>query len=237
MLSPFWGEFFGTMMLIVLGNGVVAGVLLERSKAQNAGWVVITAGWAFAVTLGIFVAKTFGSNDAHLNPAVTLAFAIQTGNFANIAPYWSAQFSGAFLGAVMVWLHYLPHWNETKNTDLKLAVFCTSPAIRHAAGNMISEVFGTFVLIIGVYAIFSRGSGGVSAGIGPFLVGVLVWAIGLSMGGTSGYAINPARDLAPRLAHFLLPIAGKGPSDWRYAWIPVVAPIVGGAIGGYLLKI
>lgn len=237
MLSPFWGEFFGTMVLIILGTGVVAGVLLEKSKAQNAGWIVITTGWAFAVTLGIFTAKTFGSPDAHLNPAVTLAFAIKSGSFANVSVFFAAQFSGAFAGAIVTWLHYLPHWGETKNPGLKLAVFSTDPAIRHPIANSISEIIGTLVLIIGVYAIFSRGSGGVSAGVGPLLVGVLVWAIGLSMGGTTGYAINPARDLGPRLAHALLPIPGKGSSDWRYAWIPVVAPLVGGALAGVLLRL
>lgn len=237
MQSPFWGEFFGTMVLIILGSGVVAGVLLEKSKAQNAGWIVITAGWAFAVTLGVFTAKTFGSVDAHLNPAVTLAFAIKTGSFENVLPYFSAQFSGAFAGAIVTWLHYLPHWAETKNSDLKLAVFSTSPAMRHPFSNMISEIFGTLVLIIGIYAIFSRGTGGISAGMGPFLVGILVWAIGLSMGGTTGYAINPARDFSPRLAHALLPIPGKGTSDWRYAWVPVVAPLIGGALGGLLMRV
>ena len=237
MLSPFWGEFLGTMVLIILGSGVVAGVLLEKSKAQNAGWMVITAGWAFAVTLGIFTAKTFGSADAHLNPAVTLAFAIQSGSFDKVPVYFTAQFGGAFTGAIVTWLHYLPHWGETKSPGLKLAVFSTDPAIRHPLANIISEITGTLVLIIGVYAIFSKGSGGISAGMGPFLVGVLVWAIGLSMGGTTGYAINPARDLGPRIAHAILPIAGKGSSDWRYAWVPVVAPLAGGAIAGVLLRL
>lgn len=237
MLSPFWGEFLGTMVLIILGSGVVAGVLLEKSKAQNAGWMVITAGWAFAVMLGIFTAKTFGSADAHLNPAVTLAFAIKSGSFENVPLYFAAQFGGAFAGAIVTWLHYLPHWSETKNPGLKLAVFSTDPAIRHPLGNVISEVIGTIVLIVGVYAIFSKNSGGIAAGLGPLLVGVLVWAIGLSMGGTTGYAINPARDLGPRIAHALLPIAGKGTSDWRYAWVPVAAPLAGGAIAGFLLRL
>lgn len=236
MLSPFWGEFLGTLVLITLGTGVVAGTLLEKSKAQNAGWIVITTGWAFAVMLGIFTAKTFGSQDAHLNPAVTLAFAIQRGEWQNVLPFFGAQFSGAFVGATITWLHYLPHWRETQSSELKLAVFSTSPAIRRPFANGISEMLGTTMLVVGVYVIFSRGSGGVTAGIGPFLVGVLVWAIGLSMGGTTGYAINPARDLGPRLAHAILPIAGKGSSDWRYAWVPVVAPLAGGAIAGLLLK-
>lgn len=237
MLSPFWGEFFGTLILIVLGSGVVAGVLLEKSKAFGGGWIVITAGWAFAVTLGVFTAKTFGSPDAHLNPAVTIAFAIKSGSFEKVPTYLTAQFMGAFGGAVVTWLHYLPHWAETDNAELKLGVFATSPAIRHPVSNLVSEVLGTLVLVIGIFAIFSRGTGGVTAGMGPFLVGILVWAIGLSMGGTTGYAINPARDLGPRLAHALLPIAGKGGSDWKYAWIPVTAPLIGGALGGVLIKL
>ena len=237
MLSPFWGEFFGTLVLIVLGSGVVAGVLLEKSKAFGSGWIVITAGWAFAVTLGVFTAKTFGSADAHLNPAVTLAFAIKSGSFENVPGYIAAQLSGAFTGAIITWLHYLPHWSATENAELKLGVFATSPAIRHPASNMISETLGTLILVIGIYAIFSRGTGGITAGMGPFLVGILVWAIGLSMGGTTGYAINPARDLGPRLAHAILPIAGKGSSDWKYAWVPVVAPLIGGALGGMLMRL
>lgn len=237
MLSPFWGEFFGTLVLIVLGSGVVAGVLLEKSKAFGSGWIVITAGWAFAVTLGVFTAKTFGSADAHLNPAVTLAFAIKSGVFENVPNYIAAQMAGAFSGAVITWLHYLPHWSETENAELKLGVFATSPAIRHPLSNLISETFGTLVLVIGIYAIFSRGTGGITAGMGPFLVGILVWAIGLSMGGTTGYAINPARDLGPRIAHAILPIAGKGSSDWKYAWVPAVAPLIGGALGGMLMRL
>jgi glycerol uptake facilitator protein len=237
MLSPFWGEFFGTLVLIVLGTGVVAGVLLEKSKAFGAGWSVITTGWGFAVTLGVFTAKTFGSADAHLNPAVTLAFAIKSGSFENVAGYFAAQLAGAFTGAIITWLHYLPHWAETTDATLKLGVFATSPAIRHPLANLISEIFGTFILVIGIYAIFSRGSGGITAGMGPLLLGILVWAIGLSMEGTTGYAINPARDLGPRLAHAILPIAGKGGSDWKYAWVPVIAPLIGGALGGLVMKL
>lgn len=237
VLSPFWGEFFGTAVLITLGCGVVAGVLLEKSKAQNAGWVALTAGWAFAVTFGVFTAKAFGSSDAHLNPAITLAFAIQTGSFEKLPSYFLAQFSGAFVGSILVWLHYLPHWKTTENAALKLAVFSTDAAIKRPSANFFSEFLGTLLLIVGVYAIFAPASGGVAQGMGPFLVGVLVWAIGLSMGGTTGYAINPARDLAPRFAHALLPIAGKGDSNWKYAWVPVVAPFAAGALGGFLLRL
>lgn len=239
MASPFLGELFGTMFLIILGDGVVAAVLLNKSKAQNSGWIVITTGWAFAVMVGVFVSGAFGSMAAHINPAVTIAFAV-SGAFpwADVPGYIIAQLIGAFLGAVIVWLAYLPHWGETKDTGAKLGVFCTAPAIRNVMSNNITEIIGTLVLVLGVASIFS--STGMTAGIpasglGPFLVGALVWGIGLSLGGPTGYAINPARDLGPRIAHFLLPIAGKGDSDWGYSWIPVVAPIVGGILAGLLI--
>ncbi len=239
MASPFLGELFGTMFLIILGDGVVAAVLLNKSKAQNAGWIVITTGWAFAVMVGVFVSGAFGSMAAHINPAVTIAFAV-SGAFpwADVPAYILAQLIGAFLGGVIVWLAYLPHWGETKDTGAKLGVFCTAPAIRNVVSNNITEIIGTMVLVLGVASIFS--STGMTAGIpasglGPFLVGALVWGIGLSLGGPTGYAINPARDLGPRIAHFLLPIAGKGDSDWGYSWIPVVAPLVGGVLAGLLI--
>ena len=241
MTSPFLGELMGTLILILLGDGVVAAVLLSKSKAQNSGWIVITTGWAFAVMAGVFTAKLFGSADAHINPAVTLGFAISTGNYNNLITYIPAQMIGAFIGAVLVYLHYLPHWGETSDSGLKLAVFSTGPAIRNPVTNIISEVIGTFVLMLVVGAIFSNGQLGaptmadVATGIGPFLVAGLVWGIGLSLGGPTGYAINPARDLGPRIAHALLPIPGKGDSDWNYSWIPVVGPLVGGAIAGLIL--
>lgn len=239
MASPFLGELFGTMFLIILGDGVVAAVLLNKSKAQNAGWIVITTGWAFAVMVGVFVSGAFGSMVAHINPAVTIAFAVAgTFPWADVPAYILAQLIGAFLGGVIVWLAYLPHWGETKDTGAKLGVFCTAPAIRNVVSNNITEIIGTMVLVLGVASIFS--STGMTAGIpasglGPFLVGALVWGIGLSLGGPTGYAINPARDLGPRIAHFLLPIAGKGDSDWGYSWIPVVAPLVGGILAGLLI--
>jgi glycerol uptake facilitator protein len=237
MTSPFLGEFLGTMILILLGNGVVAGVLLKKSKAEGSGWIVITAGWAFAVMAGVFTSIACGSNDAHLNPAVTLGFAVRTGNFSNVAPYFAAQVLGALAGAVMVWLHYLPHWRETEDRGAKLACFCTAPAIRNVAWNVVSEVIGTFVLVFVVGAIFSRSVAATGPGaLGPFLVGSLVWGIGLSLGGTTGYAINPARDFGPRLAHAILPVAGKGGSDWGYATVPVIGPLVGGALAGWLLR-
>lgn len=228
----------GTFVLILLGDGVVAAVLLRKTKAENAGWMAITAGWAFAVMCGVFTAIACGSPEAHINPAVTLGFAIRSGDFSRVIPFLVAQISGAFLGAALVWAHYFPHWRVTPEPALKLAVFSTSPAIRSAPANFLSEVIGTFILVFVVCAIFSKhvSALGPSAGVGPFLVASLVWGIGLSLGATTGYAINPARDLGPRIAHAVLPIAGKGPSDWGYSYIPVFGPLVGGALAGLLVK-
>jgi glycerol uptake facilitator protein len=238
MTSPFLGEFMGTLILVLLGNGVVAGVLLKKSKAENSGWIVITAGWAFAVMFGVFTAIACGSKDAHLNPAVTLGFAVSSGDYSKFGPYLAAQLLGAFAGAVLVWIHFLPHWIETPDASLKLACFSTSPAIRNVATNLISEIIGTFVLVFVVGAIFSRAvvGPGLASGLAPYLVGSLVWGIGLSLGGTTGYAINPARDFGPRAAHSILPIAGKGGSDWGYAGIPIVGPLIGGALAGLLMR-
>jgi len=239
MLSPWFGEFMGTFVLILLGDGVVAGVLLRKSKAENSGWIVITAGWAFAVMCGVFTAIACGSAGAHLNPAVTLGAAVRTGDYSNVFPFFVAQTLGALLGASVVWLHYLPHWSVSPDAAAKLAVFSTAPAIRNYPLNFVSEIVGTFVLVFVVSAIFSKAVAiaGPAAGLGPFLVTSLVWGIGLSLGGTTGYAINPARDLGPRIAHFVLPIAGKGGSDWAYAPVPVFGPLVGGALAGLLVKI
>jgi glycerol uptake facilitator protein len=232
------GEVLGTMILILLGNGVVAGVLLNKSKAQNAGWIVITAGWAFGVMVGVFVAAATGSPQADLNPAVTIAKIVVGGTTVSDGVLRIiGEFIGAFIGAVLVWLMYLPHWAETADKGLKLAVHSTGPAIRNTTANLISEIIGTFVLVFGIFAIFSKAgvaAGAPAAGVGPYLVAMLVWGIGLSLGGPTGYAINPARDLGPRIAHFVLPIAGKGGSDWGYSWIPVVGPIIGGVIAGVL---
>jgi glycerol uptake facilitator protein len=238
MLSPWFGEFMGTAVLVLLGDGVVAGVLLKKSKAENSGWMVITAGWAFAVMCGVFTAIACGSPGAHLNPAVTLGVAMRTGDFSSVLPFVAAQILGAMVGATLVWLHYLPHWQESPDAAAKLGVFCTAPAIRQFPANFVSEVIGTLVLVFVVAAIFSKSvvAAGPAAGLGPFLVGSLVWGIGLSLGGTTGYAINPARDLGPRIAHALLPIAGKGGSDWGYAAVPIFGPLVGGAIAGLLAK-
>jgi glycerol uptake facilitator protein len=238
MTSPFLGEFLGTMMLILLGDGVVAGVLLKRSKSEGGGWAIITAGWAFAVMAGVFTAIACGSSDAHLNPAVTLGFAIRTGSFSKCLPFITAQILGAIAGGILVWIHYFPHWKETPDAGAKLACFCTAPAIRKTVANLVSEIIGTAVLVFVAGAIFSKAiaAGGPGA-LGPYLVGSLVWGIGLSLGGTTGYAINPARDLGPRIAHAVLPIAGKGGSDWSYAPIPVIGPLAGGALAGWLLRL
>ncbi len=231
-MSHFLAEIIGTMLLIILGDGVVAGVLLKKSKAENSGWIVITMGWGLAVAVAAYAVGSISG--AHLNPAVTLGLAV-IGKFpwAQVPMYILAQFIGAFLGATLVWLHYLPHWGETEDKGLKLAVFSTGPAIRSTCANLISEIIGTFVLVLGILAI---GANKMAEGFGPFLVGLLIVAIGLSLGGTTGYAINPARDLGPRIAHFVLPIKGKGDSDWGYAWIPVVGPVIGGVLGALFYK-
>jgi glycerol uptake facilitator protein len=201
--------------------------------------MVITAGWAFAVMAGVFTAIACGSSDAHLNPAVTLGFAVRDADFAKFAPYLVAQLLGGIAGAVLVWLHYFQHWKETPDTPAKLGCFCTAPAIKSFLPNLLSEIIATFVLVFVVGAIFSKSvaAAGPAAGLGPYLVGSLVWGIGLSLGGPTGYAINPARDLGPRIAHAILPIAGKGGSDWGYAPIPVIGPLIGGVVAGLLLRV
>jgi glycerol uptake facilitator protein len=225
----FVSEVIGTGLLILLGDGVVAGVLLAKSKAQNSGWVVITFGWGMAVAMAVYAVGRF--DGAHLNPAVTLGLAvIGSTQWSDVPQYIAGEFVGAFIGAVLVFAAYSHHFKETEDPGLKLAVFSTGPAIRNTVLNIVTEFIGTFVLVFGVLAIGGNKGPGVS-GLTPLLVGLLVFAIGLSLGGPTGYAINPARDLGPRVAHFLLPIAGKGSSDWSYAWIPVVAPIAGGIVG------
>lgn len=222
-------EIIGTMLLILLGDGVVAGVLLNKSKAQNSGWIVITTAWAMAVFVGAYAAVAMGSG-AHLNPAVTIGlFVAGKTPIAEVPYYLVGEFVGAFLGAILVWLHYKPHWAVTDDPGLKLAVFSTGPAIRSTVWNFVSEVIGTFVLMFAILAIPA-----VWALPGPFTVALAVLVIGLALGGTTGYAINPARDLSPRIAHAILPIPGKGSSDWGYSWIPVVGPIVGAVIAALL---
>lgn len=233
-MSVFAAEFIGTAILVVLGDGVVANVLLTKSKGNNSGWIVITAGWAFAVTIAAYCVNAISG--AHLNPAVTLGMAaIGKLQYHLIPQYLGAQMLGGIAGGIIVWLAYLPHWSVTDDAEAKRAVFCTAPAIRYPMFNLITEIIGTFVLVLGILAITGPSNlvpgHGWEKAFAPFLVGLLVWSIGLSLGGPTGYAINPARDLGPRIAHFFLPIPGKTHSDWGYAWIPVVGPIIGGVLG------
>lgn len=230
-MSVYLSEFLGTMVMILLGDGVVAGVLLQDSKAKDGGWLVITLAWGMAVLMGIYVASASG---AHMNPALTVALAaIGKFDWSLVPGYALAQMLGAFCGAVLVYLHYLPHWRGTADADAKRAVFCTSPALRSLPANFLSEVIGTFMLVFGVLAI---GTNAMVSGFGPLAVALLVAVIGLSLGGTTGYAINPARDLAPRIAHALLPIPGKRDSDWGYALIPVLGPLTGGLLGAFIFR-
>ncbi|EKP95474.1 MIP/aquaporin family protein [Thermaerobacter subterraneus] len=233
-MSPFLGEVLGTAILILLGDGVVANVLLNRSKGQNSGWIVITTGWALAVTVAVYVVGHVSG--AHINPAVTIALAsIGQFDWAQVPSYIIAQLIGAFLGAVLVYVTYLPHWGITDDPELKLAVFSTGPAVRSPAANLVTEIIGTAALVLGILGI-GHPANNLAGGLNPLLVGFLVWAIGLSLGGPTGYAINPARDLGPRIAHAVLPIPGKGSSDWGYAWIPVVGPVIGGIVGAVLFQ-
>jgi len=238
-MSPFTAELIGTALLILMGDGVVANVLLNKSKAQNAGWIVVATGWGLAVALAVYCVGSISGG--HLNPAVTIAMAaIGKFEWAKVGGYIVAQMLGAMIGATLVWLAYLAHWKETPDQGKKLGIFCTAPAIRSTGANLITEIIGTFVLVLGVLAILTPenlvAGQGFKEGFGPLLVGVLVLGIGISLGGPTGYAINPARDLGPRLAHAILPIAGKGGSDWGYAWIPVVGPIIGGVLGALFYK-
>lgn len=226
-MTNFMGELVGTMLLLLLGNGVVAGALLKNSKAENGGWIIITVGWGLAVALAIYAVGSISG--AHINPAVTLGLA-SAGEFpwSKVPYYILAQMIGAIIGAVLVWVHFLPHWRQTESPELKLATFATAPAFRRTWANLVSEMIGTFVLVLGILFI---GANEFTEGLNPLIVGFLILSIGLSLGGTTGYAINPARDLGPRIAHAFLPIAGKGRSDWSYSWIPVIGPILGGVYG------
>lgn len=230
-MEAYIGEVIGTMILILLGDGVVANVLLGKTKGNNSGWIVITTAWALAVFVGAYA--TAAVSGAHLNPAVSVGLAVAGAFDWGLLPgYIIAQMVGAFLGAVLVWLAYFQHWGATSDPGLKLAVFSTGPAIRNTVWNLVTEIIGTFMLVFGILAIRGPEVGMGALGIIP--VAFLVWAIGLSLGGPTGYAINPARDLGPRIAHAVLPIPGKGSSDWGYSWVPVVGPIVGAIIAALL---
>src|SRR5689334_15099302 len=236
-MTPFLAEIVGTMLLVIFGDGVVANVVLARSKGHNAGWIVIAAGWAAGVTIAVYAVNALSG--AHLNPAVTIALAaIGKFEWARVPAYVLAQTIGALLGGVLVWLTYLPHWALTDDAGAKLAVFCTGPAVRRPAANVLSEAIATGALVVGLLSVLTPKNlvpnSGFETAFAPLLVGVIVFGIGLSLGGSTGYAINPARDLGPRLAHAILPIPGKGTSDWGYAWVPVIGPIIGG-VGGALL--
>jgi glycerol uptake facilitator protein len=238
MHGPFLGEFMGTMVLILLGDGVVANVLLKKSKGENSGWIVITTGWGLAVVAGIFTAIACGSPGAHINPAITLTVAILSGNWSSVGLFWTAQFLGAFAGATLVWLAYLPHWKITLDAAAKLGIFCNSPAIRNLPANLLTEIIATTCLIVVGFSFGSSAisAAGLPAGFGPWLWGVLVWGIGLSLGGPTGYAVNPARDFGPRVAHAILPIGDKGGSDWGYALVPILGPLIAGAIGAAIIR-
>lgn len=229
-MSSYIAEFFGTMMLVLLGDGIVAGVLLKRTKTENAGWLTIVMAWGIAVTICVYAVGRISG--AHLNPAVTIGLLVD-GSFPSdlVVGYIAAQMAGAFIGAVLVWLFYLPHWRETPDPATKLAVFATGPAIRNTFSNLFCEIIATTVLVLGLLLI---GANKFAEGLNPIVVGALIVSIGLSLGGTTGFAINPARDLGPRIAHAILPIHGKGGSDWSYAWIPVVGPMLGGVLGALI---
>lgn len=234
-MSPFLGEFIGTMLLIIIGDGVVANVVLNKTKGNNGGLIVITLGWAMAVFLGVYASTKLGGG-GHLNPAVTIAMAAFNSEFDSslLTTYISAQFTGAIAGAIIVWIAYKQHFDETQDGDAKLAVFSTGPAIRNSFFNLITEAIGTFILVLGALAMSKPSS--TLGTLDALPVALLILGIGLGLGGPTGYAINPARDLGPRIVHFLLPLKNKRNSDWGYSWIPVVGPIIGGLLAAALFN-
>ena len=233
MLQIFTGEFIGTCLLMLLGNGVVANVLLKNTKGHQSGWIVITAGWGFAVAIAVYCGWLSG---AHFNPAVTFSFACIQKTPWNLVPvYWSAQLLGAMAGQLLVWCAYFAHWSITTDPAMKLMCFSTKPAIRHNGLNFVTEMIATAVLLLGILIIYDRHNA-VTTATGPYLVGILIFSIGLSLGGPTGFAINPARDLGPRIMHAFLPIGKKGSSEWDYSWIPILAPLLGGALGAWIYQ-
>jgi glycerol uptake facilitator protein len=235
MDARLFGEFMGTLVLVLIGNAVVANVVLKKTLGSAAGWLTIVFGYGLGVVAGVFVAIACGSGDAHINPAVTLAFAISSGDFSKFFPYLIAQVLGGLVGAVLVWVHFMPHWAETPDAGSKLACFSTGPAIKNTVANLISEIIGTFLLVLIIASIVKTSP---APGLVPFLVGATVWGIGSGIGGTTGFAINPARDLGPRIAHAILPIPGKGGSDFGYGLtVPVLGGLIGGALAGLFIRV
>jgi glycerol uptake facilitator protein len=232
MSSIFIGELAGTATLLYLGNGVVANMLLKDTKGSGTGLLAIAAAWAFAVTVAIYVSTYFGSSGAHLNPIVTIAGCVKSGDWSLFPTFIGAQLLGAMLGQLLVWLHYKPHYDVTEDKGAIRASFCTDPAIKNTPFNFISEAFASALAVVAL-GTFST----IETGLGPFMVGILVWVIGLGLGGTTGYAINPARDLGPRIMHTILPIPNKGDSGWEYAWIPVLGPATGAVLGAFILTL
>ncbi len=233
-MNIFWGELIGTLLLVLLGNGVVANVLLSKSKGHHSGWIVISAGWGFAVGIAVYV--TGWASGGHLNPAVTLGFCLAGRTAWDLFPlYILSQMLGAMLGALLVWLAYYPHWKATYDSTSKLMCFSTHPAIRSYKWNFVNEVIGTAVLLMGILGILNSNNQ-IASGMGPYAIGILIFSIGLSLGGATGYAINPARDLGPRIVHSLLPFSKAGSSDWTYAWVPVIGPLLGGGLGAVIFQ-
>ncbi len=231
-MNIFIGELIGTLLLVLLGNGVVATVLLKKSKGENSGWIVISAGWGFAVAIAVYA--TGWASGGHLNPAVTLGFCLSGHTPWDLAPlYVGSQMLGAMLGALLVFFAYFPHWSATRDLSHRLLCFSTQPAIRKLGWNFVNEVIGTAVLLLGILTIIDAHNG-VTGGMAPYAIGILIFSIGLSLGGATGYAINPARDLGPRIVYTLLPISTLKSADWKYSWVPVFGPLLGGAIGAWV---
>lgn len=232
-MSPYVAEFFGTTFVIVMGESVVAGVSLRGTKSENAGFLTVVIAWGIAIAMAVYAVG--GISGAHFNPALTLALAVK-GVFpwSDVLGYTIAQFAGAFVGALIVWINFYPFWKNTPDAATKLGVFCTAPAIRNNWSNLFNEILATMVLVLALQFI---GTNQFADGLNPLIVGLLIVSIGLSLGSTTGFALNPARDLGPRIAHFVLPIHGKGSSDWGYAWIPVVGPFIGALLGVGLFQL
>ena len=237
MTTPYLGEFLGVTALIIMGDSSVANTILKKSKAEGSGWLNIITGWMVAVLVGIFVAVAAGAPQADINPAVTFAkFLNGVYSLPEAIIIMLAQVAGGVIGGCITWLYFRGHWEATEDPDTKLGVFCTGPAIRNYSQNLICEIIATFMLVFTIFAMFSKPVGAIPAGVGPYLVAVLIWGLGACLGGTTGYALNPARDLGPRIAHAICPIPGKRDADWAYSWVPVVGPFIGGGVAFAVAK-